>query len=88
MAGRITVRGPIVDLDGDEMTRIIWHVIKDRLILPSLDVDIRTYDLSIQNRDATADQVTIDAAHAVRGRERERERAGARDAGVGRAILV
>jgi isocitrate dehydrogenase len=66
MAGRITVRGPVVDLDGDEMTRIIWHFIKDKLILPYLDVEIRRYDLSIQNRDATADQVTVDAAHAIR----------------------
>jgi isocitrate dehydrogenase len=65
MAGRIRVQGPVVDLDGDEMTRIIWQFIKDKLILPYLDIQIRSYDLSIQNRDATADQVTIDAAHAI-----------------------
>ena len=65
MAGRITVTGPVVDLDGDEMTRIIWRYIKDRLILPYLDVDLREFDLSIENRDATGDQVTIDAAHAI-----------------------
>ena len=65
MAGRITVTGPVVDLDGDEMTRIIWRFIKDRLILPYLDVDLREFDLSIENRDATGDQVTIDAAHAI-----------------------
>jgi isocitrate dehydrogenase len=63
---RIKVVGPVVDLDGDEMTRIIWQFIKEQLILPYLDVEIRSYDLSIQNRDATDDQVTIDAAHAIR----------------------
>ena len=66
MAGRITVKGPVVDLDGDEMTRIIWQFIKDKLILPYLDLDIRYYDLSIQNRDATGDQVTVDAANAIK----------------------
>ena len=66
MAGRIKVAGPVVDLDGDEMTRIIWQFIKDKLILPYLDVDIRYYDLSIQNRDATGDQVTVDAANAIK----------------------
>jgi isocitrate dehydrogenase len=64
--GKITVAGPVVELDGDEMTRIIWQLIRDRLILPHLDVDLRYYDLSIENRDATADQVTIDAANAIR----------------------
>ena len=63
--GKIKVVGPVVELDGDEMTRIIWQFIKDQLILPYLDVDLRYYDLSIQHRDATADQVTIDAAHAI-----------------------
>ncbi len=63
---KITVAGPVVELDGDEMTRIIWHVIKDRLILPYLDVDLLTYDLSIENRDATEDQVTVDAANAIK----------------------
>ena len=62
---KIKVQGPVVELDGDEMTRIIWHFIKDRLIHPYLDVDLRYYDLSIQNRDATDDQVTIDAAAAI-----------------------
>ncbi|NBV45591.1 MAG: NADP-dependent isocitrate dehydrogenase [Planctomycetia bacterium] len=62
---RIKVVGPVVDLDGDEMTRIIWRFIKDQLILPYLAVDLREFDLSIQNRDATGDQVTIDAAHAI-----------------------
>jgi isocitrate dehydrogenase len=66
MAGRIKVKGPVVDLDGDEMTRIIWQFIKDKLILPYLDLEIRYYDLSIENRDATADQVTIDAANAIK----------------------
>ncbi len=65
MATKITVEGPVVELDGDEMTRILWRFIKDQLILPYLDVDLRYYDLSIQNRDATDDQVTIDAAHAI-----------------------
>ncbi|WP_454299145.1 NADP-dependent isocitrate dehydrogenase [Salana multivorans] len=63
---KIKVEGPVVELDGDEMTRIIWQFIKDRLIHPYLDVDLRYYDLSIQNRDATDDQVTIDAAHAIK----------------------
>jgi isocitrate dehydrogenase len=66
MAGKITVKGPVVDLDGDEMTRIIWRFIKDRLILPYLDVDLREFDLSMENRDATGDQVTIDAANAIK----------------------
>ena len=66
MAGRIKVVGPVVDLDGDEMTRIIWQFIKDKLILPYLDLDIRYFDLSVENRDATNDQVTVDSAHAIR----------------------
>ena len=66
MAGRIKVRGPVVDLDGDEMTRSIWQFIKEKLILPYLDVEVRSFDLSIENRDATADQVTIDAANAIK----------------------
>ena len=56
---KIKVAGPIVELDGDEMTRIIWQQIRNELILPYLDVDLRYYDLSIENRDATSDQVTI-----------------------------
>ena len=63
---KIKVVGPVVELDGDEMTRIIWQFIKDRLIHPYLDVDLRYFDLSIQNRDATDDQVTVDAAHAIK----------------------
>lgn len=63
---KIKVVGKVVDLDGDEMTRIIWQEIKDTLILPFLDVDIDYYDLSIQNRDATDDQVTVDAAKAIK----------------------
>jgi isocitrate dehydrogenase len=62
---KIKVANPVVELDGDEMTRIIWQFIKDQLILPYLDVNLEYYDLSIQNRDATDDQVTIDAAHAI-----------------------
>ncbi|HEX2322710.1 MAG TPA: NADP-dependent isocitrate dehydrogenase [Streptosporangiaceae bacterium] len=63
---KIKVANPVVELDGDEMTRIIWRFIKDDLILPYLDIDLRYYDLSIQNRDATDDQVTIDAANAIK----------------------
>ena len=63
---KIKVANPVVDLDGDEMTRIIWQLIKDKLILPYLDLDIEYYDLSVENRDATNDQVTIDAAHAIK----------------------
>jgi isocitrate dehydrogenase len=63
---KIKVAGPVVELDGDEMTRIIWKFIKDRLIHPYLDIDLRYYDLSIQHRDATDDQVTVDAAHAIK----------------------
>ena len=63
---KIKVANPVVELDGDEMTRIIWQFIKDRLIHPYLDVDLRYYDLSIENRDATDDQVTIDAANAIK----------------------
>jgi isocitrate dehydrogenase len=63
---KIKVANPVVELDGDEMTRIIWHFIKDKLIHPYLDIDLKYYDLSIENRDATNDQVTVDAAHAIR----------------------
>jgi isocitrate dehydrogenase len=63
---KIKVKTPVVDLDGDEMTRIIWARIKERLILPYLDIDIKYYDLGIEHRDATGDQVTIDAANAIR----------------------
>ncbi|GAA4193877.1 NADP-dependent isocitrate dehydrogenase [Microbispora amethystogenes] len=63
---KIKVAGPVVELDGDEMTRIIWQFIKDQLILPYLDVDLKYYDLGIEHRDATDDQVTIDAANAIK----------------------
>jgi isocitrate dehydrogenase len=63
---KIKVANPVVDLDGDEMTRIIWQFIKDKLILPYLDLDIEYYDLSVENRDATNDQVTVDAAYAIK----------------------
>lgn len=63
---KIKVQNPIVEIDGDEMTRILWAFIKERLILPYLDVDLKYFDLSIQNRDATDDQVTIDAANAIK----------------------
>ncbi|KAI9033786.1 isocitrate dehydrogenase [NADP] [Phycomyces nitens] len=63
---KIVVKNPVVDLDGDEMTRIIWQIIKDKLILPYLDIDIKYYDLSVENRDATNDQVTIDSAEAIK----------------------
>lgn len=63
---KIKVENPVVEIDGDEMTRIIWSFIKERLILPYLDIDLKYFDLSIQNRDATGDQVTVDAAHAIK----------------------
>jgi isocitrate dehydrogenase len=63
---KIKVKNPVVELDGDEMTRIIWQWIREQLIQPYLDVDLIYFDLSIQNRDATEDQVTIDAAHAIK----------------------
>ena len=66
MAKKIKVKNPVVELDGDEMTRIIWKFIKDKLILPYLDIDIKYYDLGIEYRDQTGDQVTIDAAEAER----------------------
>jgi isocitrate dehydrogenase len=63
---KIKVANPVVDLDGDEMTRIIWKLIKDKLIFPFLDLDIDYYDLGMEHRDATNDQVTIDAANAIK----------------------
>jgi isocitrate dehydrogenase len=62
---KIKVANPVADLDGDEMTRIIWQLIKDKLIHPYLDLDIDYFDLSVENRDATNDQVTVDAANAI-----------------------
>lgn len=63
---KIKVANPVVELDGDEMTRIIWKFIKDKLILPYLEIDIKYYDLGIEHRDATNDQVTVDAAEAIK----------------------
>ncbi|MCB0351898.1 MAG: NADP-dependent isocitrate dehydrogenase [Bdellovibrionales bacterium] len=63
---KIKVQNPIVELDGDEMTRVIWKLIKDKLVLPYLDLDIRYFDLSIQNRDDTDDKVTVEASQAIR----------------------
>ena len=63
---KIKVANPIVEMDGDEMTRIIWQFIKDKLILPYLDVDLKYYDLGIKKRDQTDDQITVDAANATK----------------------
>ena len=63
---KIKVQNPVVELDGDEMTRIIWQLIKDKLIYPYLDIDLQYFDLSIEHRDATDDQVTVDAAEAIK----------------------
>ena len=63
---KIQVANPIVELDGDEMTRVIWRFIKDQLIFPYLDIDLKYFDLGIQSRDATDDRVTIDAAGAIK----------------------
>src|SRR5438105_7659187 len=63
---KIKVANPVVELDGDEMTRIMWTFIKDKLILPYLDVPLEYFDLSIENRDATDDQVTVDAAESIK----------------------
>jgi len=63
---KIKVTNPVVELDGDEMTRIIWHLIKEKLIYPYLDIDLKYYDLGMESRDATNDQITIDAAEAIR----------------------
>lgn len=63
---KITVQNPVVELDGDEMTRIIWSFIKEQLILPYLNVDIKYYDLGMENRDATNDEVTVEAANAIK----------------------
>jgi len=63
---KIKVDTPVVELDGDEMTRIIWQLIKDKLILPYLDIDLKYYDLSVQKRDETDDQITVDSAEAIK----------------------
>ena len=70
---KIKVENPIVELDGDEMTRIIWSFIKEQLILPYLDVDLKYFDLGIESRDATDDQVTVDAANAIKRVRRRRQ---------------
>ena len=63
---KIIVKNPVVELNGDEMTRIIWDFIKKKLILPYLDIDLKYYDLSVQKRDETDDQITVDAANAIK----------------------
>src|SRR6202000_41962 len=63
---KIKVKNPVVEIDGDEMTRIIWQYIKDQLILPYLDVDLKYYDLGIENRDKTDDRVTVESAEAIK----------------------
>ena len=63
---KIKVANPVVEIDGDEMTRIIWQFIKDKLILPYLEIDLKYYDLSIEKRDETRDQITVDAANAIK----------------------
>ena len=63
---KIKVKNPVVELDGDEMTRIIWQWIREKLILPYLDIDLKYYDLSVENRDATDDKVTVDSANAIK----------------------
>src|SRR5688572_14791247 len=63
---KIRVKNPVVEMDGDEMTRIIWKFIKDKLILPYLEIDLKYYDLGIESRDKTNDQITIDSANATK----------------------
>src|SRR2546427_4038168 len=63
---KIKVKNPVVEMDGDEMTRIIWRFIKDKLILPYLDIELKYFDLGIESRDRTSDQVTIDSAEATK----------------------
>ena len=63
---KIKVTNPVVEIDGDEMTRIIWQWIRERLILPYLDIDLKYYDLSVEKRDETDDQITVDAANAIK----------------------
>jgi isocitrate dehydrogenase len=65
-ASKIKVQNPVVELDGDEMTRIIWKSIKERFIFPYLDIDLKYYDLGLEYRDETNDQVTLDAAEAIK----------------------
>ena len=63
---KIKVKNPIVEMDGDEMTRVVWEFIKDKLILPYIDLNIKYYDLGVISRDETDDQITIDAAEAIK----------------------
>ncbi|MBW7910955.1 MAG: NADP-dependent isocitrate dehydrogenase, partial [Alphaproteobacteria bacterium] len=63
---KIKVKTPVVEMNGDEMTRIIWDMIIERMIKPYLDIDLKSYDLSVQSRDETNDQITIDAANAIK----------------------
>ena len=63
---KIKVKNPVVELDGDEMTRIIWDFIKQKLILPYIDLDLKYFDLGMENRDKTDDQITIDSANAIK----------------------
>ena len=63
---KIKVKNPVVELDGDEMTRIIWSFIKEKLIMPYLEIDLKYYDLGMKSRDNTDDQITIDAANAIK----------------------
>jgi isocitrate dehydrogenase len=63
---KIKVINPVVELDGDEMTRVIWAFIKDKLILPYLDIDLKYYDLGLEKREETKDQITVDAANAIK----------------------
>ena len=73
---KIKVKTPVVEIDGDEMTRIIWEWIRERLIKPYLDIDLDYYDLGIEKRDETDDQITIDSAHAT---QKVRRRGEVRD---------
>ena len=63
---KIKVKNPLVEIDGDEMTKIIWQFIKDKLILPYLEIDIKYFDLSIKNRDATNDKITVESAKSIK----------------------
>ncbi|MFN5026798.1 MAG: isocitrate/isopropylmalate family dehydrogenase, partial [Candidatus Fonsibacter sp.] len=63
---KIKVKNPVVELDGDEMTRIIWDFIKQKLILPYLDIELKYFDLGMESRDKTDDQITIDSANAIK----------------------
>ena len=63
---KIKVKNPVVEMDGDEMTRIIWQKIREQLILPYLDIDLKYFDLGVESRDKTNDQITIDSANATK----------------------